>query len=139
MKKQQLEVEPDLDFLLLGLVSSHKASKVAFLINQMAHLNLERVIDFILPDYNPKVHTSFSKFTWFDEENHLDYSLLANKEFGICLFNQLKNFDYLLIIRGGIEFFDSKNFIAQCMKINGVTIAALIDNEKIKAKLGWMV
>lgn len=139
MKKQQLEVEPDLDFLLLGMVSSQKASKIGFYLNQMARLNLERVPDYKLPDYNPQANTSFSKFTFCDEENHLDYSLLANKEFGLCLINELKQFDFLMIIRGGIEFFDAPLFITDCRNINDIHHVALIENEKLKSGLSWIV
>ncbi|MBC7382797.1 MAG: IPExxxVDY family protein [Bacteroidia bacterium] len=139
MKKQQLEVEPDLDFLLLGLVSSQKASKIGFYLNQAASLNLERMSDFMLPDYNPQANTSFSRFSFSDEENHLDYSLLANKEFGLCLINELKQFDFLMIIRGGIEFFDAALFITDCRNINDILHVALIENEKLKSGLSWVV
>lgn len=139
LKKQQLEVESDLDFLLLGMVSSQKASKIGFYLNQSANLNLERVADFKLPDYNPQANTSFSKFAWYDEENHLNYSLLANKEFGLCLFNDLKQFDYLVTIRGGIEFFELQKFMTQCRSASGIDLVALIDNEKLKSKISWIV
>lgn len=95
--------------------------------------------DFMLPDYNPQANTSFSRFSFSDEENHLDYSLLANKEFGLCLINELKQFDFLMIIRGGIEFFDAALFITDCRNINDILHVALIENEKLKSGLSWVV
>ena len=139
MKKLQLEVEEDLSFLLFGLVSNHKASKLLFFLNQVESLNFERVADLDLPDYNPKSEISFSKFAYFDEENHLDFYLLANKEFGLCLFNDLKQFDYLLIVRGGIEFFDEKMFTRSCMQLSGIQFMAPITNLKILSKISWII
>jgi hypothetical protein len=139
VKKLQLEVEEDLSFLLFGLVSNHKASKLLFFLNQVESLNFERVADLDLPDYNPKSEISFSKFAYFDEENHLDFYLLANKEFGLCLFNDLKQFDYLLIVRGGIEFFDEKMFTRSCMQLSGIQFMAPITNLKILSKISWII
>jgi hypothetical protein len=139
VKKLQLEVEEDLSFLLFGLVSNHKASKLLFFLNQVESLNFERVADLDLPDYNPKSEISFSKFAYFDEENHLDFYLLANKEFGLCLFNDLKQFDYLLIVRGGIEFFDEKMFTRSCMQLSGIQFMAPISNPKILSKISWII
>jgi hypothetical protein len=139
VKKLQLEVEEDLSFLLFGLVSNHKASKLLFFLNQVESLNFERVADLDLPDYNPKSEISFSKFAYFDEENHLDFYLLANKEFGLCLFNDLKQFDYLLIVRGGIEFFEEKKFTRSCMQLSGIQFMAPIANPKILSKISWII
>ena len=87
LKNQLLDVKPDIEFLLFGIVSSQKGSKICFFLNHIANLHLERVEDLKLPDYNINSTTSFSKFTYPDEENHLHFSVMANKEFGLCLFN----------------------------------------------------
>ena len=139
MKKLQLEVEEDLSFLLFGLVSNHKASKLLFFLNQLESLNFERVADLDLPDYNPNSEISFSKFAFHDEENHLDFYVLSNKEFGLCLFNDLKQFDYLLIVRGGLEFFNQKKFIQSCMQLSGIQFMAPIVNPKILSKISWII
>jgi hypothetical protein len=139
LKKLVLEVKEDLDFLLLGLVSQFKASKLAYFLNQIDPLSLERIEDLQLPDFNPKADISFSRFSFTDEENHLDFILVANKEHGNCFFNELKQFDFLLTVRGGIDFFDTSDFTRKCMLFQGVDLVAPIKNEKIKSKLSWIV
>lgn len=134
-----MEVEEDVSLLLFGLVSNLKASKLLFFLNQVDSLNFERVPDLELPDYNPKADISFSKFAFFDEENHLNYYLLANKEFGLFLFNDLKQFDYLLVVRGGIEFFDVQSFQRSCMKLGAIQFIAPIENPKIISKISWII
>ncbi|MDZ4667140.1 MAG: IPExxxVDY family protein [bacterium] len=135
----QLEVEEDLSFLLFGLVSSHKASQMVFCLNQIAPFDFFRVADLQMPDYNPNAATSFSKFSFFDEENHLDFHLLANKEFGLCLAPHLKQFDYLLVVRGGVEFFDGAKLAQKSRKLPGIQLLAPIENEKVKSKISWII
>lgn len=126
-------------FLLFGLVSGHKATRVAHVLNEQLAMNLERVPDLLLPDYNPQAEIGFSRFSWLDEENHLDYYLLTNKEVGLMLMPDLRQFDYLLIIRGGIEFFDSQGLIAKGMKISDIQLIASIEQERIRSKMSWMI
>jgi hypothetical protein len=135
----QLEVEEDLSFLLFGLVTSHKASKLVFFLNQISPFNFFRVADLQMPDFNPRAEISFSKFSFLDEENHLDFHLLANKEFGLCLFSELKQFDFLLVVRGGLEFFDAAALAKSSRKLPGLQLLAPIDNEKIKSKISWII
>jgi hypothetical protein len=138
LKKFQLEVEEEDDFLLFGLVSDFKPSKISHFLGKIS-LPFERIQDLLLPDFNPKAEISFSRFACLDEENHLDFSLLTNREFGYWLFKELKQFNYLLIVRGGLEFFDSDNFIQQCRNLKGVQFIAPIENEKLKQKLSGIV
>lgn len=139
LKKLQLEVDEDLAFLLFGLVSGHKASKMAHFLNLLKLFDLEWVEDLELPDYKPKASIGFSRFAAHDEENHLDYYLIANKEFGMTLISDLRQFDYLLIIRGGIEFFDSPLFVREGMKLQGIQLIAPIEHEKIRSKISWVL
>jgi hypothetical protein len=138
LKKFQLEVEEDDEFLLFGVVSDFKPSKIAHFLNQVS-LDFVRINDLMLPDFNPKAEICFSRFACYDEENHLDFSLIANREFGYWLFKELKQFNYLLIVRGGLEFFDEENFIRQCRYLKGVQFIARIENEKLKQKLSGIV
>lgn len=139
LKKLQLEVEEDVSFLLFGLVSSHKASKLVFFLNQIPPFNFYRVADLQMPDFNPKADISFSKFSFLDEENHLDFHLLANKEFGLCLVSELKQFDFLLVVRGGLEFFDGVDLAKKSRNIQGLQLLAPIENEKVKSKISWII
>lgn len=125
--------------MLFGLVSTQKASKTAFLLNSLPGMDFERTEDLKLPDFNPKSEISFSRFFFQDEENHLDFSLLANKEHGMMLFPDLRQFDYLLIVRGGLEFFDAAQFAKSCMRIQGLQLVAPIEQEKIKSKISWNI
>lgn len=139
MKKQQLEFDANVDFLLIGIVTNQTISRLGWLINQNTGLDFSRIEDLELPDFNPAAQSGFSKLDFTDEENHLLFSLIANKEFGEILSNDLKQFDFLMVLRGGIEFFEENNFLNQLRKISEIRMAATIDQPKIKNKLSWIV
>ncbi len=139
MKQQQLDFEADVDFLLIGIVTNQTISRLGWLINQKSGLDFSRIEDLELPDFNPAANSGFSKLDYFDEENHLDFSLIANKEFGEILSPDLKQFDFLMVLRGGIEFFEENNFLTQLRKISEIRLAATINQPKIKNKLSWIV
>lgn len=138
LKKFELEVKADVDFLLFGLVSDFKPSKLSHFLGHIS-LEFERINDLELPDFNPNSEISFSRFACMDEENHLDFYLIANKEFGYWLFKELRKFDFLLIIRGGLEFFDQERFVKDCRQVKGVQFIASIENDKLKQKLSGIV
>lgn len=139
MKKQQLEFDADVDFLLIGLVTNQTISRLGWLINQNSGLDFSRIEDLELPDFNPAANSGFSKLDYFDEENHLHFSLIANKEFGEILSTELKQFDFLMVLRGGIEFFEENNFLSMLRKISDIRLAASINQPKIKNNLSWIV
>jgi hypothetical protein len=139
LKKQQLEFDADVDFLLIGLVTNQTISRLGWLINQNSGLDFSRIEDLELPDFNPAANSGFSKLDYFDEENHLHFSLIANKEFGEILSTELKQFDFLMVLRGGIEFFEENNFLSMLRKISDIRLAASINQPKIKNNLSWIV
>ncbi len=53
--------------------------------------------------------------------------------------NELRQFDYLVIVRGGLEFFDAPAFTKESMKLQGIQLAAPIENEKVKSTVSWII
>jgi hypothetical protein len=69
LKRQQLDFEADVDFLLIGIVTNQTISRLGWLINQKTGLDFSRIEDLELPDFNPAANSGFSKLDYFDEEN----------------------------------------------------------------------
>jgi hypothetical protein len=44
-----------------------------------------------------------------------------------------------MVLRGGIEFFEENYFLTLLRKISEISLAAAIDQAKIKNKLSWIV
>ncbi|GAB1449221.1 hypothetical protein MASR2M44_22460 [Bacteroidota bacterium] len=139
MKKLQLEVDGDINFLLIGIVTSQNISRLGFLLNRHSDLNLSREEDLNLSDFNPDHQSSFSKLDYWDEENHLDFSLIANRDSGEYLHPGIKQFDYLLVIRGGLEFFNRSAFLDSMRQLQEIRLISEIEDYKLKNKLSWIV
>ncbi len=74
------------------------------------------------------------QYLFVDEENHTTYYLIANKDENIFLLPELKTFDYILIIKGAVDFFEEEQLKDAIKKISEVQIIYPIDVEKLKSK-----
>lgn len=134
-----MDVEGDLDFLLIGIITSQNISRLGFLLNRSTDINLAREEDLHLRDFNPSHQTTFSKLDYRDEENHLDFSLISNRDSGEILHPGVKQFDYLLVIRGGIDFFNRKSFLESVRKLDEIRLISEIEDYKLKNRISWIV
>ena len=93
MSKLFLDLEFDFDFSLFG-VSSHVANyRIAWGMNQLFEIDLERVDDVDLSfDSNKK--GSFSLYRFDDEESYTTFHLLSNRCDTGYLIPELKQIDY---------------------------------------------
>ncbi len=139
VKKLSLEVEPDIDFLLLGMVSDERFSRLAWLMNKHCDANFFRTENLELPDFNPVAETEFARMEYEDEVNHLQFTLLANKSEQNFLAPELAKFDCLLVIRGGIDMFDLNEFFTKIRQISAIRLVAEIEQIKLKQKLSWIL
>jgi hypothetical protein len=101
MKKIKLFVEHQYDFELLGLVSSVKDYKMAWLINHSLRLKLVKISDFE-PEFIHQPQLKISQF--LEEKDHGFIQLLKNRSLSeggnaLYLIPELKMFDYFLLIQ----------------------------------------
>ncbi len=139
VKKLSIEVEPEIDFLLVGLITDERFSRLAWLLNSYSGCDFYRTENLELPDFNPVAETEFAKMEYEDEVNHVQYTLLANKSDQNFLAPDLSRFDCLIVIRGGIEMFDLNTFLSNIRQIAEIRLAAEIEQLKLKQKLSWIL
>lgn len=132
IKKFDLDIEFEYDFLLYGIVSQEKAHRLAWFINRTNLFNFVRVQDYEL-NLGGK-DCGFTQFQFHEEENHLYYTLLANRDEQSLLLPDVKNFDYLMIIKGALDFFEEDVFKASLKQISVVQLIYPIETEKLKSK-----
>jgi hypothetical protein len=134
MAKSKLNIDFDYDFLIWGLTSNFPDYKLCWKLNQIFEWKLIRNDDI---KYFPIVGEEpifFSHFEYPIPEDHYSIELVKQKNDGFVLLNELKNFDYLLIVRGARDFFNQEELTIYLNKIQGIQIAISIDIEKIKTK-----
>lgn len=127
---KKLQVSGDIreDFYLLSMVSSFADYRISFFINNNLGILLKKYADFIpVADKTP-----FSWFYFYDTDLHVYYYLFANKSQGKNLIPELKQFDYLLFIKGSLpdDFFNEKT--AKLRGTQGIQAVFRQDIKKIK-------
>lgn len=136
IKKIELEVEYQYDFLLFGIVSIEKSHRLVWHINKVYPYQFVRIDDYEL-EINHK-NQSFACYLFTYEENHLAYYLLANKDENNFLIPELKNFDYLVIVKGALDFFDEDDFKSTLNELAVIQLAYALEVDKLKSKMNLL-
>lgn len=133
MSKLVLDVEYDFDFALFG-VSSHVANyRLAWGMNQLFELDLERVDDIDL-SFGPKKQGNFSIYRFDDEESYTTYHLISNRCSSGYLIPELKQMDYFIQYWGPMSDDELNDFKNELRKIPSVLTAMDIDPMKLKSR-----
>lgn len=120
------------EFPVWGLLCAFPGHKLCWEMNRLLGLELTRQED-IMVERRPQAKDAFFSFYSFDDEhNFLRYELIRNKCNGKFYLRDLKNFDYILMVKGELDFFDKASFSGTLKKIPGVLSLMEIDLDKIK-------
>ncbi|MFT5617680.1 MAG: hypothetical protein ACI85I_000905 [Arenicella sp.] len=132
-----LEISYDFDFEIIGIVSSERSFKLAWLLNDSLHLDLARISDFDL-DFSNGVSLSFANFIHRTEHN--SYQLLKNKALKYektskpFLLPELKQFDYLLRIDNMTRGIDIESVKQTLSSLSQIQLCQIINLEDVKEK-----
>ena len=132
IKKFELDIEFEYDFLLYGIVSQEKAHRLAWFLNKISPYKFSRDEDYGLEISSKPC--AFAQFSFVDEENHTTYILLSNKDESQFLIPELKNFDYLLLIKGALDFFEKETLKNNIKTVPTIQIIFEVETEKLKSK-----
>ncbi len=136
MKKAKLQIEPNFDFELLGIVSPIREYRMAWLVNQELELNLVKVDDLELEFLNSE---KLEIAQYFLSLPHGFIQLLKNKALNSVqqlayLVPELKNLDYFLLVQDETEQMDLSNFMEKLSQNPLVQSIVRIDISKLKSK-----
>ena len=133
MKKIFLDTGYDDDFLLFGIVSQEKPHRMSWLINK--HLGYQFASDDDLVIYSGKeIQQLHHRYYYTDEINHLSFYLLQNRDESLLLMNELRNIDYFIIIKGGLEFFEKTTFTRLIQSIPEVQLISELQHKHLKQR-----
>lgn len=133
MSKLFLDLEFDFDFSLFG-VSSHVANyRIAWGMNQLFEIDLERVDDVDLSfDSNKK--GSFSLYRFDDEESYTTFHLLSNRCDTGYLIPELKQIDYFIQYWGPMSDKELSSFKEELRGIPSVLASIQVDPMELKSR-----
>jgi len=128
-----LDTGYDDDFLLFGIVSQEIPHRMSWLINK--HLGYQFASDDDLVIYSGEGIQQFHhRYYYTDEINHLSFYLLQNRDESLLLMNELRNIDYFIIIKGGLEFFEKTTFTRLIQSIPEVQLISELQHKHLKQR-----
>ncbi|HEX8575404.1 MAG TPA: IPExxxVDY family protein [Flavobacterium sp.] len=153
--KLHLDEFDEVDYELIAIHSSIEDYRMAYFLNQNLPIILSKSKQYISVN-SKEGEVFFSKFTFDDLKNDLQWSLLQNKneiitsksipnpnlfsniiievETNVFLIPELKKVDYFLKIENTNANFDLHTILKKIHTITKITTAYAVDPEKIKSK-----
>ena len=133
MSKLILDVDFDFDFSLFG-VSSHVANyRLAWGMNKLFEIDLERVDDVDL-SFGSNKRGNFSLYRFEDEESYITFHLLSNRCDAGYLIPELKQIDYFIQYWGPMSHSELSSFREELRKIPSVLASVQIDPMDLKSR-----
>lgn len=140
MKKRKLEAEIDYNFTLYGLISALKEYKLAWHLNKSLDIQLDKVRDIEI-DFIKTQNLIISNYLF--ETEHSSFRLLKNKSTDqfedslAFLIPELKRFDYLILVQGFDDTFDTNDLKSRLSSVPKVQYVQsfLVDDLKSRENL----
>lgn len=128
-----LDLDLDFDFSLFG-VSSHVSNyRIAWGMNKLFEIDLERVDDIDI-SFDSDKKGNFSLYRFNDEESYTTFHLLSNRCDSGYLIPELKQIDYFLQYWGPMSDQELSSFKDELREIPSVLVAIQIDPMELKSR-----
>ena len=110
MGKQKLVTEYNFDFLVWGIISPWPAHRIIWLLNDSFGYNLARIDDIEVRKEAGEV-SYFPLYEYNNTRDHYFLELIHNRIPNDVFVPELKTVDYLFLVTGEPDFFDSAAFL----------------------------
>lgn len=131
MTKYRLEWEDETDFLAFGIASHQKDFRLAWALNGVLHCDFNRVEDYQIS--SAKGISSHTHFRWTEAENHFSYHLIVNRGETAYMLPELKQADYVFVIKGMLDALDTDGIKRQINQSEMVLAAFEVDETNAKS------
>lgn len=118
-----------------GIQYSKSPVSLAWELNRNQEFAFFRVEDLFLQGYNPADKVLFTRFQHVDELNHLDFDLVSNHFGDQSILPEIKQLDFLLAVKGGLDMFEERPFLQLFRKQVPSSFIGKIENNKQTNKL----
>ncbi len=99
-KKNILKIDSEIDFVLTGIISSLPDYRLCWYLNGVLALNFAKAQDIAITLPELHIQQSFSRFVFEEEITMSAFWVIQNKAAGNFLLPELKQVDYLFMIKG---------------------------------------
>lgn len=130
--KNVLNVEDDYDFSVLGISCHAKDYRLCWEINKALNVDLEKQ-NYIVSEKNSE--TAFSNASYFDEDKHIEYVLISNKNEGGVLIPEHAQLDYFIKIHGPQHEVIAEDSRSVLLNIDFVLAVVELKPNELKSKM----
>ena len=132
-KKHILTFEQEYDFELIGICSHHNDYRLAWGINEILGIHLEKSSDdHIVMNKKGLVQSYHSKYVFKDGENLTEFYLIRNKSLGKYLIPEKPTIDYFLFIYEN-HLLDVNELVQKMKGVASVLGAFVFDPEELES------
>lgn len=136
-KKQFIEIS--YDFKVWGINSSIEDYRLCQFLNHHLNWQLKRVEDIEFYSSQIKGVKHFNAYKYTNDRDYYTVELIQNKNSGNTLIPELKNIDYLFLMKGEDDYFDLDTFIKSLSETNGVQSVLPIELSLLKSKNNLLI
>lgn len=132
--KRKIKIDPEFNFILIGMATPLQDYRVAWFVNNVLHKQLAKTDDLIQIDPINKVQTGFARFFYEETLTMATFHLLQNKQNASFLIPELKELDFLLLIKGAYYQPRKREILKKIKQIEQIQAAVIIEPELLKSK-----
>lgn len=132
--KHILTWDDEIDYDLIGICCHQKDYRLCWSINDKLGFMLSKVEEpFMVSGKHGEVVSAHSFYEWLDEENHLQYYLIQNKDKNKFLIPEKAQIDFFLVVQeAGMVELDV--LLTQLKEISSILTALIIDPNTLVSK-----
>ena len=135
MKKKILKLseEDQFDFILIGIICSHRDYRLTMAINKKFEIELTKQEEFTVFNNKRMEDQDFSFYEYVNEENDR-FNLISNKSLKGLLIPEQNQIDYLFLIRLERSNLDEQTVLTSLKEIPIILGAYKLDPARLKSR-----
>lgn len=138
-KKTILTLDYDYDFFLVGLVTRLKDYQLAWNFNQLFHIALRKEMGYEIIFKKKNLSIIFPWYKYVDELNKNEYHLLANKTQSEFLLPEIKQADFLFIVKGNASVELKETIILKIKSLVSIQTSVVLNPAGLKSRENLML
>ncbi len=138
MSKQQLNIEYDYDFLLLGLVCQAKDYRLCFEVNKKLGVEFNK-IDNTEIFLNKQNDASYFSTYLYENEDEISFYIIFNRGTKNYLIPEQNKIDYFIVVKGPFRMEQKKELLSKLKEIKLILGVYELDVKKLKSKENFIL
>jgi hypothetical protein len=133
-KKQtlKLKVGKDIPYQLIGISCHENDYRLVWAINNALKMEFVRMDNLVVHNPRLKMDLEFSRYSYQDEDRYFTYRLISNRCPDGFLFQEIKNFDFLMQIVGEMPYAEIQTFSRKLKNVEIISATFILQPLKLK-------